>query len=184
MKREEKEIFVSQITEELKEKKNFFFACFQGVKTEEINELRNRLRLFSWEYRVIKNNLYQRIFENLGLEDIDTNWRDKFFQGPTGLLLEKSHPEDKKVIDSVEVSKILAVFVKNHPNFRINAGFVGGRIFSAEQINNLAKLPSAEILRKQLVNQLYSPLFRLINVLRVPLIGLVYLLEQRSKKVS
>jgi len=177
MKRKEKEKFISQVSVELKGKKNFFFTSFQGLKTEEINELRKHLDPLSWEYRVIKNTLYRRIFKNSELENFNYSFLDNFFQGPTALIFEK-----KGRTDPVEVSKTLSFFLKSHPNFRINAGFLAGRLLSQEEIINLAKLPSREVLLKQLVNQLHFPLVGLANVLQAPLRNLIYLLDQKSKK--
>ncbi|HCJ67478.1 MAG TPA: 50S ribosomal protein L10 [Elusimicrobia bacterium] len=188
MKRKEKEKFISQIVNELKEQKIFFFTSFQGVKTEEINELRNHLRVLSWEYRVVKNTLYQRVFKNLELGNLNSDSINKLFQGPTGLLLEK-YEKGKKSFplgnsNPVELSKILLSFVKNHPNFKINAGFITGRVLSKDGIANLAKLPSQEILLKQLASCLQLPLFRFVNALKAPLRDFIYLLDCRSKKNS
>lgn len=188
MKRKEKGKFISQIVDNLKGQEFFFFASFQGIKTGEINELRSQLRALSWEYRVVKNTLYQRVFNNLELENLDADSVNGFFQGPTALILEK-YGKDKKPIspdnsDLVKVSKILLSFVKSHPSFKINAGFVAGRILAEKGIVNLARLPSREILRQQLVSYIQLPLSRLVNVLNAPLRNFVYVLDSKSKKNS
>lgn len=188
MKRKEKEIFISQVVNELKEQKIFFFANFQGVKTEEINELRRRLSALSWGYRVVRNTIFKRVFKILELENVDSNSLDKFFQGPTALVFKKSTEEKKNSSsensDPVEASKILLSFIKTHPNFRISAGFIAGRVLTQEEIANLAKLPSREVLLRQIISGLQFPLVRLVNVLQAPLGNLIYLLDQKSKKRS
>jgi len=183
MKRKEKEIIVSQLSEELKKKKNFFFTSFQGVKTEEINQLRRHLAELSWEYRVVKNILYQRIFKNLELENVSSAWLGKFFHGPTALLLEKNKKISSfGVAVPEELSKVLISFIKGHPNFKINAGFIAGRVLSSEEIINLAKLPSREVLLTQLVKELQFPFFRLVNILQGPLRKFIYLLHCKNKE--
>ncbi len=189
MKRKEKEKYISQVVDNLKGQEFFFFSSFQGVKTGEINELRNKLRALSWEYRVVKNTLYQRVFKNLELENLDADSLDGFFRGPTALILEKSGKDKKSISPDnfsslVGVSKILLAFVKNHPNFKVNAGFVSGRILAEKGVANLAKLPSREVLRQQLVNYLQLPLTRLVTVLNAPLRNFVYVLDAQSKKSS
>ncbi|GEM_PF-568820 len=182
MNRKEKEIFVTQLIEELRGRKNFIFTSYQGVKTGEITQLRNKLRSLLWECRVVKNSLYQRVFKNLDLN------LEEFFQGPTALLLEKhikgtpSSSQKSGENNLIEVSKVLVSFIQGYPKFRINGGLIYGRHLSAEEIANLAKLPSKDVLLRQVVGGMKFPLIRLSYALKVSLLRLIYILNGEVKK--
>lgn len=182
MKRKEKEIFVIQLMEELRGRKSFIFTSYQGVKTGEITQLRNKLRSLLWECRVVKNSLYRRVFKNLNLN------LEKFFQGPTALLLEKymkgtpTSSQKSEEGNPIEVSKALISFIQGYPKFRINGGLIYGRHLSAEEIANLAKLPSKDVLLGQVVGGMKFPLIRLVNTLKISLLRLIYILDAEVKK--
>lgn len=189
MKHKEKELFVSQLVEKLKGQENFIFAGFQGTDSEKINKIRNTLRPLSWECRVTKNRLYQRVFRNLGLGNEIVTSLEKFFQGPTLLVFER-HQEDKKnkkefgeeLSALAAVARVLLSFSQEHPNFKINGGLNGEQLLSSTDLLNLAKLPSKKVLLQQTIRQMKSPLIRMLKTVRRPLESLVYILNTQSKR--
>jgi len=174
MGRQEKEKLLSKLVEEMNSERNFFLAKYQGLKTSEIYDLRNRLRKVNWEFRVIKNKLYQRVFKNLELENLI-----QFFNGPTALLKRK---DANATIDPLGVLRLLLNFTQEHPNLKINAGVFEDRVISTEGIATLAQLPPRKILLTQLLNRMRYPHLHLVITLRTLMKNLVCALNEIAKK--
>ena len=59
----------------------------------------------------------------------------------------------------------------------IVGGYLSGRSLTPEQVDNLAKLPSKEILVGQVLGQLQAPIAGLVGTLQAPMRNLAYVLS-------
>ena len=60
----------------------------------------------------------------------------------------------------------------------IRGGMLGDRALTAEEVRNLAQLPSREELVARLMGQLNGPAAGLVNVLNAPIAGLARVLQR------
>jgi large subunit ribosomal protein L10 len=85
--------------------------------------------------------------------------------------------------DIVEVAKVIKNFRKENSKPEIKGGVVEGKKINADEVDQLAKLPSKEILYAMLLGTLQAPMSQLVGVMNNKLSSLVYVLEAvRNKK--
>ncbi|HOW28954.1 MAG TPA: 50S ribosomal protein L10 [Elusimicrobiota bacterium] len=160
---------VEKLTETLKGASGLVLAEYQGLKTQEFEELRAKLRPLKGECKIVKNTLTKRALKNMGLEEFNS-----FFKGQSALIIEKN--------DVINSTKLVVEFSKAHENLKIRGGVVDGRVMKSEEIKVLASLPPKEVLLARLLGNLKSPLSRLHGALTGPVRYLASALSQVSKK--
>ena len=80
-------------------------------------------------------------------------------------------------------SKVINEFVRStRLKVDIVGGLVEGRVFSPEQMKQLADLPSRETLIAQLMGTLQSPVAQLVGIMQTPLQQLLGVLEAYKTK--
>jgi len=158
----------AKIVEELKEKflqaKGVIFTDFRGLKVQDLEELRRKMKEKNLEYKVVKNTLIQ-----IALEKANLPIEEGFFKVPLGLGFSSTN--------EIDLAKVIYYFAKEHEAFKIQGGIIEGRIVDQEEIKALALLPSVEELYVRLIGSIRSPLFRLVNSLSFNLKNLVFLLK-------
>jgi len=167
-----KEISENQIKNQLKEAKGFFVVRYSGVSSPDLCSLRQSLKQISAKLFVAKNSVARRALTTLGIEPII-----KAIQGPCGLIFARD--------EAVNASKVLYNFTKDHEQLKLEAGLLGDKVLETKDIVSLAKLPSRDILRAQVVGILKSPINGLVKTLSNTLKKLVVCLDQiKTKKTS
>jgi large subunit ribosomal protein L10 len=136
MNREEKRQFVSDLRDRLEKAQGTFLMHYQGLKVDDINRLRNELRTIGVEFQVVKNRLLKLACEGTETESI----KDEM-QGPSAIALTYD--------DVVGPAKTLVNFAKDFNQLEVKKGQVSGKVIDANDIKQLAKLPSREILLAQ-----------------------------------
>ena len=156
----QKEDIVKNLTEKIKSSKAIVFADYRGVKTNDINELKSRLKKEGTNLNVIKKNLIEISLKNAEIE-VDV----KSLAGQLAITISDN--------DEVAPARILSKFAKENENLKILGGVLGVKGMSAQEVDALAKLPSKEEMLAKLVGTLNAPISGFVNVLAVNMRGLV-----------
>jgi len=164
-----KEVSEKQIKTTLKDSGNFFIIRYSGLSSPDITSLRQSLKVSRANLFVVKNSVARRALKDSGLESMV-----KAVEGPCGMIFAKDMP--------VEASKILYTFSKGHENLKLEGGFLEDRILEKKDIESMAKLPSKDVLRAQVVMALNSPISKLVIVLNQNLKKIVVCLDQIKQK--
>jgi large subunit ribosomal protein L10 len=106
---------------------------FKGLKVEEVTPLRVKLREAGIHYHVVKNTLARRALEGT----THSHLRDSLKECCSMAFTDG---------DPVAAAKILVEFEKNTKNFQLRFASLEGSFLNAAQLNDLAKLPSKEVL--------------------------------------
>jgi len=141
----EKEQILQDTRERIHEVRGIYLADFSGMSVEKLSLLRKRCREQQVQFRVIKNTLLKRAFNERGITELDP-----FLEGPTGLVFSP--------VNEMVPAKILADFAKEHEKPRIKAAVVDGRLFDDNAIALLAALPSREVLLSQVLATVIAPM--------------------------
>ena len=152
MKRAEKEVEISSLSERFKRAKAVILAEYRGLKVSEITEIRREVKKNSGEFNVIKNRLAKRAIQGSVWEPLSNH-----LKGPLALALSEKDP--------VVLSKILSKFAENFQALKIRTGCMDGKVLSTKDIEALAKLPSKEELYAKLLGTLMAPAGALVRVL-------------------
>lgn len=153
---EQKKQIVSGLIEQLNGATAGVLVNYSGISVEDDTKLRKQLREAGIEYSVVKNTLLKRAFEEAGLADLTD-----VLEGTTAIAISKG--------DQIAAAKILCKYASTaNKGFAVKKGFVDGKVLSATEVENLAKLPTKEVLLAQLLYALkgnLSKLAQLINAI-------------------
>jgi large subunit ribosomal protein L10 len=168
--KQQKEDFVAWLEERLPKSKSVIFTNFDGLNVKATSELRKLLRAQGIEYTVAKKSLVKVAFKKTGLDGIDA----KTIPGSIGMALGYG--------DEVAPAKVLATFAKTNPVLKLVGGIYEGKLISAQEVKQLASLPSKEELLSKLVWLLNYPASGLVNVLAGNMKKLLYVLNAIKDK--
>ena len=152
MKRTEKEKIVTDLHQRLERSKAVFLADFTGLNVEAVNKLRRDLQQRGDEFQVVKNTLLRR-----AVQDTPAAGLAKTLTGPCGLTISFQDP--------VASAKVLADFAKEREKFVFKGGMLQGKVLAAEDIGQLARMPSREVLLGQMLSSLVAVPTGLVSAL-------------------
>ena len=147
--RNQKEVVISDLNEGIDESAgSVVLADFTGINVESMTELRKEMREAGVSFHVVKNTLLRRALLDIGIpEDQDIFG---ILNGPTAIAYAE---------DEVLPAKMIKAFSKAHKGLLVTkGGFVSGRSYSADEVLNLADMPSKEELLSRVVGSMNSPI--------------------------
>jgi large subunit ribosomal protein L10 len=166
--RAEKATIVSDIAEKLTNSLFVLVTDYQRMKVSDFGELRNRLAQAGAEVHVVKNNFLKRAMADSGLPEVAGK-----LVGQTAVITGEK--------DVAPVTKILKTFATEFKIAALKIGFVERTVLSAAELEQLADLPSREVLRAQLLGLLLSPATKLVRLLNEPASALARLLSAKAQ---
>jgi large subunit ribosomal protein L10 len=171
-RKEQKAEQVDVLTEKLKKAKVAVLTDYRGLKVSQIQDLRGKLRGGDVEYRVVKNTLARRAAEAAGYPAL----KDEL-KGPVAIAFGYD--------DLSIASRLISEWVRaTRLKLDIVGGLVEGRVFSSDQVKQLADLPSREVLIAQLMGTLQSPVAQLVGIMQTPLQQLLGVLDAYKTKLE
>ena len=164
--RPEKAAMAVEISERVENTLYMIIADFKGMDMPTTTALKDSLRENGAEFSVVKNRMLSRAVEG-EIQDL--------LQGQSAMIYGNG--------DVVEVAKVIQSFTKKNAQPVIRGGVVEGKSISADEVNQLAKLPAKEVLQAMLLGTLQAPKAQLVGVMNNKVSSLVYVLDAvRSKK--
>ncbi|MDD9798795.1 MAG: 50S ribosomal protein L10 [Alphaproteobacteria bacterium] len=127
---------------------------YAGLTVPQIENLRSRMAEVGGTVKVTKNRLVKR-----ALADTDAEPISSLFDGPTAIAYSQ---------DPMAAPKVAAEFAKENENLILLGGIMGKSILDKAAINNLASLPSLDVLRGRLVGLLNAPATKIVGTLQAP----------------
>lgn len=140
---ENKKLLVSEIVEKAENAKSIVLAEYKGLTVEQDHKLRTECRQNGVDYRVYKNRLIKRAFEEIGIQ-----MPAEVLEGQTSIAFGS---------DDVTAAKIL-VGKETDTKLKVKSGFGLGKVLSEQEVRDLAKIPTKEVLLAQLVGMLSMPM--------------------------
>lgn len=168
---EQKKQIVAELTEKLKSACAGVVVDYKGINVADDTKLRKELREAGVDYFVVKNTLLSRAAKEAGIEGLDP-----VLEGTTALAISNE--------DHVAAARILCKFAEKNKSIKAKAGFVEGKTIDAAEVENLAKLPSKEVLVAQVLGGLNAPITGFVTVLNGTMKGLVVALNAIAEKQS
>ncbi|NMB92284.1 MAG: 50S ribosomal protein L10 [Parcubacteria group bacterium] len=168
--RQKKEQVVKELLDLIKQSKSIYFTSLSGLNVSKVSDLRKSLRGVNAKAKVAKKTLIDLSFKQAGLEmKVKDNFADS-------VLMEFA------LGDSIAVAKIIWQFSKSNEPFKILGGLMDGQLLTVEEIIQLAKIPSREVLLGRLVSSLASPIRNFNYVLKGNTMKLIYALSALQNK--
>ena len=170
MKRSEKDQIIAEVAEQVSRAKSMFFADFNGITVEEVNELRREFHKSNVDYRVVKNTLARKALENVtGYDKV----YDKLV-GPTAVAFGFDDP--------VAPAKIMKKFRDKHQKLNVKVCVIEKQVFEGSKLDELAKLPTRNELIAGILGSIQSPISGVVNVIGAMARDLVNIIDAIEKK--
>src|SRR5438105_1141549 len=173
MHKDEKEKLVAELTERLRSSEALLVADYRGLTMTAIDDLRGELLKHGARFSVVKNTLTRRAAEAAGADALLA-----LLEGPTAIAFLEAEGDPvaaaKALSDAARTTRILA----------IRGGVLEGRTISADEVENLAKLPPVDILRGQVLGAITGPLTTIVGLFAAPLQNLIGLIDARIEQLQ
>lgn len=148
-----------QVVEEIKGKiensKSVVVASYNALTVAEVTDLRRKFNAAEAEYKVYKNTLIRKAFNELGVDKFDAD-----LNGTTAVVFAKDETSGAKVFaDAVKENAALK------DKLSMKSAYVDGAYVDKTGVEALAAIPSREVLLSRLVGSLQSPISKFARAL-------------------
>ena len=150
---EQKQALVASLTERFKAATAGVLVKYEGISVEDDTKLRAQLREAGVEYSVVKNTLTGRACDEAGLGEMK-----QYLGGMTAIATSAN--------DAVAAAKIMKEYAEKVESFEIRAGFVEGKVLDKAGVEELASIPSKDILVARMLGSMMSSLYSFARVLQ------------------
>jgi large subunit ribosomal protein L10 len=167
--REQKAEAISEFSEGIGRATNAFVLDFKGITVPQVTELRKQVRESGSEYIVVKNTLAL-----IAVKDSPLTKLSNHFTGMTAVAYNTTDP--------VALAKVLTKFAKDVPTVQFKGAMLAGQVVAANEIQNIANLPSREELLGKLLYLMQHPIRGLAVVLNGTLRNFAVVLDQIAQQ--
>ena len=162
-----------QVVEDIKAKisasKSIVIVDYQGINVEQDTALRVKLREKQVEYKVLKNTLVKKAFNDLGITDFDAS-----LNGPTAIAFGS---------DETTAAKIICDAAKDiSDKIQVKCGYVDNTFMDVAGVKKLATMPTKEELIAKMLGSMQAPIANFVGVLSAMPRGLVVALNAIAEK--
>ena len=173
MQKSDKERVVEELTERLRASQTLIVADYRGLTMTQIDDLRGELLKHGARLSVVKNTLTRRAAQAAGVDALLA-----LLEGPSAVAFLESEG------DPVAVAKALGDAARTTRILAIRGGVLEGRAMSAEEVDDLGKLPPVDVLRAQVLGAITAPLYTIVGLFTAPLQNLVGLIDARIEQLE
>jgi large subunit ribosomal protein L10 len=152
--RSEKKQFVSELEKICKDSEGIFVTHYRGMTVSEIFNFKKSLKDKQVHFKVVKNTLAKIAAHNAGKDELVG-----MFSGPVAIAYSN---------DVVAAAKLVDAYSKTNSKLKIVGGSINGSVVGAEEVSEIAKLPSFEEIRSRLIATIQAPAIKIARVLKAP----------------
>jgi large subunit ribosomal protein L10 len=150
---EAKKIAVEEIKDLISNAKSIVLVDYKGITVAQDTALRKDLRANNITYKVIKNTLFKKACEQLGITGFD-----EALNGTTAFAF--------GVEDETAAPRLVKKAMKEYNTLSIKAGYYNGAAVDVKTVETLASVPSKEQLVAQLLYVLNAPVASLARAFK------------------
>lgn len=170
----EKDKIVADVGQLLETSKLTVVARYKGTNVKDMQTLRADSKEAGTNIKVIKNRLFKKAIE------ATTKFKDSDTTSLEGMLLYAFNADDE-----VAPAQNLHNFAKTNPNIEFVGAFTSDGLFiGAEDVQELASLPSKDQLRAMLVGTFAAPLSGFVNILSGNVRSVLNVLSARAEAIK
>jgi large subunit ribosomal protein L10 len=164
-----KELMMDQLRSDLGGSQSLLIVDLKGLDANAEHQFRRGLRKKSIRLRMLKNSLARRVFTEMGMDGLS-----KFLDGPSAVAWGGE--------GITELAKEITTQFKILKTPEIKGGAVEGVVVGRDQVDDLTKLPSREVLIGQVIALLLGPARQTVAQLSSPSSTLCGQLEALIKR--
>ncbi len=145
---DQKQLVIDEIKDRASNAKTIVLFDYRGITDSEAKDLRIKLKDNNADYKVYKNTLMARAFNDLGIDLAEG------LTGPSAFAFSD---------DQIAPIKVLYDFAQDHPALVLKVGIVDGEKADQAKLSEYAKLPS----RDQLLTMLAGGMIGIVRDLSI-----------------
>ena len=173
MLKRDKEQVVERLKERIEAADTLIVADYRGLTNAQMEGLRDELLQHGARFAVVKNTLTRRAAEAAGNEALLT-----LLEGPTAIAFLESDA------DPVGAAKALSKLARESRVLVIRGGILAGKSVTPDEVESLATLPPADVLRGQVLGAIVAPIQAFAGLVAAPLTNLVGLIDARVDQLK
>jgi len=150
--RPEKKFLVDEVNTHLEKSDYMFLANYERSTVIDIADLRSELAKEEAEFHVVKNNILKVAARDRGYPEIDEH-----LAGQNAIVIGGKNPSG--------VAKVLTKFFDKNEKMEVKVGVLSKQRLEKGDVGALAKLPSLDALRAQLMGLLSQPAQQMVFVI-------------------
>ncbi len=149
------------------------FADYKGLSANQADDLRKQLRAVNAEVKVLKNNVARLLTSDGKMGDHAQGVMEKLV-GPSLVAFAYGDP--------AAAAKVIHTFTKTNEALKLKESLMGMKRIAASGVEELASLPSKEVLLAKFLGTLNAPITNFVGVLAAVPRSLVTVLSAIEKK--
>jgi large subunit ribosomal protein L10 len=164
---------IDELTDKLGRATVAILVQTQGLNVKGMNELRSKMRAAKVEFQIAKNTLLRIATERNNMEQLDKS----IFNGQTAVAFGFD--------DEIAAARAVADYVRTSKVVVLKSGILGGRALTADQVENLARMPGGKNHAKaQVVGVIQGPLATTYSLLTAPMRDFCYVIQARAEQLK
>lgn len=173
MNREEKSALALEVKEKFQKAKVAIFADYKGLSATQADDLRKQLRATNTNVQVLKNNVARLVTKDGGFGGEAKELMESVV-GPTLVAFAFGDP--------AAAAKVIHKFSKDNEALKLKDSLLDSKRISAAAVEELAALPSREVLLAKMLGSMQAPVSNFVGVLAALPRSLVTVLSAIEKK--
>ena len=151
--KQQKQVIIDEIKAKLETAQSAVVIDYMGITVEQADAMRKKLREANVDYTVYKNTLMKRAIEGTvyaPLADV--------LEGPSAIAISAE--------DATAPARVLNEIIKDFKKMEFKAGVVEGEFYDKAGIEQIAEIPSREVLIAKFMGSIQSPVSKFVRTLQ------------------
>ncbi len=150
--KQQKQVIIDEIRSKLENAQSAVVIDYMGINVAEADAMRKTLREANVDYTVYKNTLIKRAIEGTDYAPLA-----EVLDGPTALAVSSE--------DATAPARTINELIKKYKKMEFKAGVVEGTYYDKAGIEQIADIPSREVLIAKFMGSIQSPVSKFVRTL-------------------
>ena len=150
--KQQKQVIIDEIRSKLDNAQSAVVIDYMGINVAEADAMRKTLREANVDYTVYKNTLIKRAIEGTDYAPLA-----EVLDGPTALAVSSE--------DATAPARTINELIKKYKKMEFKAGVVEGTYYDKAGIEQIADIPSREVLIAKFMGSIQSPVSKFVRTL-------------------
>ncbi|MCI5721166.1 MAG: 50S ribosomal protein L10 [Firmicutes bacterium] len=151
--KQQKQVIIDEIKAKLETAQSAVVIDYMGITVEQADAMRKKLREANVDYTVYKNTLMKRAIEGTAFAPLAD-----VLEGPSAIAISSE--------DATAPARTLNEIIKDYKKMEFKAGIVEGEFYDKAGIEQIAEIPSRDVLIAKFMGSIQSPVSKFVRTLQ------------------
>lgn len=151
--KQQKQVIIDEIKAKLETAQSAVVIDYMGITVEQADAMRKKLREANVDYTVYKNTLMKRAIEGTAFAPLAD-----VLEGPSAIAISSE--------DATAPARTLNEIIKDYKKMEFKAGIVEGEFYDKAGIEQIAEIPSRNVLIAKFMGSIQSPVSKFVRTLQ------------------